>query len=185
VLCINVFSQFNPITLEKLGISTLWEHSVRTALYAKTIARYENADKKTVDYSFIGGVLHDIGKLILADNSPVQYFSALSTSTRKDIELYEAEIDIFGATHSQVGAYLLGLWGLPHPIVEAVAFHHCPLDFPGNSFNPITATHAANYIEHLHHPNNWTRKSSVIQQSYLDQLGLTNKVESWEVICTD
>jgi putative nucleotidyltransferase with HDIG domain len=145
VLCIDVFSQFNSSTLDKLGISLLWDHSIRTASYAKKIAHYENADKKTVDYAFIGGVLHDIGKLVLADNLPVQYYSALSTSSRKEIELYVAENDIFGTTHSQIGAYLLGLWGLPQPIIEAVAFHHSPLDCPIKIFNGLTATHAANY----------------------------------------
>lgn len=185
VLCINVFSQFNPVTLEKLGISSLWEHSVRTGTYAKNIAKYENADKKDIDYSFIGGILHDIGKLILADNFPVQYFSALNTSIRKDIELCEAEVDVFGATHSQVGGYLLGLWGLPQPIVESVAFHHFPLNYPGKTFTPITATHAANYIDHKHHPNIWTRKASVIQYEYIERIQLTNHIENWETICKD
>jgi putative nucleotidyltransferase with HDIG domain len=185
VLCINVFSQFNPITLEKLGISALWDHSVHTGSYAKSIARVENCDKMTIDYAFTSGILHDIGKLILADNLPIQYFSALGTSTRRDIELYEAEKDVFGATHSQVGAYLLGLWGLPQPIVEAVAFHHAPLDFPAHSFSALTAIHAANYIEHKRHPINWTRPKYFIQETYLEKLHLNHRVPAWIDVCED
>jgi HD-like signal output (HDOD) protein len=183
VLCINVFSQFNPLTLEKLGISSLWEHSARVGSYAKIVAREEHADKKSSDYAFTGGVLHDIGKLVLADNLPVQYFSALGTSARKEVELFETEKDIFGATHAQVGAYLLGLWGLPQPIVEAVAFHHTPIDYPESIFNPVTAVHAANYIEHQRHPAHWTRKTSLIQASYIEQMGLTNRINVWVNAC--
>ena len=185
ILCINIFSQFNPITLEKLGISTLWDHSVHTGSYAKTIARTEHVDQKTADYAFTGGILHDIGKLVLADNLPVQYFSALGTATRKNIELYEAEQDVFGTDHSQVGAYLLGLWGLPQPIVEAVAFHHRPIDNPSNSFNAISAIHAANYIEHELHPNNWTNKNAHVQAAYLEKIKLSDHAHLWMEACQD
>jgi HD-like signal output (HDOD) protein len=184
VLCINVFSQFNPMTLEKLGITSLWEHSAHVGAYAKIIAREEHADKKISDFSFTAGVLHDIGKLVLADNLPVQYFSALGTSARKDIELCETEKEIFGATHAQVGAYLLGLWGLPHSIVEAVAFHHTPMDYPETAFNPVTAVHAANYIEHQRHPAHWTRKTSLMQTAYIEKMGLTDRTSIWLAACT-
>ena len=184
VLCINVFSQFNPMTLEKLGISSLWEHSARVGSYAKIVAREEHADKKTVDFSFTGGVLHDIGKLVLADNLPVQYFSALGSSARKEVELFETEKEIFGATHAQVGAYLLGLWGLPQPIVEAVAFHHTPMDYPVDKFNPVSAVHGANYIEHQLHPAHWTRKTSLMQAGYFEKMGLPNHKDQWTKACT-
>ena len=51
-----------------------------------------------------------------------------------------------GTTHAEVGAYLLGLWGLPDPIVEAVAWHHNPGGCPGKAFTPLTAVHAADAI---------------------------------------
>ncbi|MCE1254843.1 MAG: HDOD domain-containing protein [Anaerolineae bacterium] len=185
ILCINIFSQFNPITLEKLGISTLWDHSIHTGSYAKIIARTEHVDEKIADFAFTGGILHDIGKLVLADNLPVQYFSALGTASRKGIELYEAERDVFGTDHSQVGAYLLGLWGLPQPIVEAVAFHHRPLENPTNTFNALSAIHSANYIEHQLHPANWTPKNVGIQTAYLEKIKLTNRVDTWVEACQD
>jgi len=185
VLCINVFSQFNPLTLEKLGISSLWEHSTRVGSFAQIVAREEKADKKVSDFSFTAGMLHDVGKLVLADNLPVQYFSALGTSARKEVELCETEKDIFGATHAQVGAYLLGLWGLPQPIVEAVAFHHTPMDYPLTKFSPLTAVHAANYIEHQVHPAHWTRKTSLVQAGYMEQMGLNTRFNAWVDACTE
>ena len=183
VLSINVFSQFNPMTLEKLGIMSLWEHSTHVGAYAKTIARGEHVDKKTIDFSFTAGMLHDIGKLVLADNLPVQYYSALGTSARKEIELCLAEKEIFGANHAQVGAYLLGLWGLPQPIVEAVAFHHNPADFPSTGFSAVTAVHTANYIEHQNHPAQWTRKTSLLQGDYIERLGVGTHLSGWLVEC--
>jgi HD-like signal output (HDOD) protein len=55
---------------------------------------------------------------------------------------------LLGTTHAEVGAYLLGLWGLPDAIVEALAFHHCPSACPDQRFSPLTAVHIANALVH-------------------------------------
>ena len=54
-----------------------------------------------------------------------------------------AEREIFGVTHAEVGAYLLGLWGIPFPIVEAVAFHHRPNEVAPESRPLVAAIHIA------------------------------------------
>ena len=69
------------------------------------------------------GILHDTGKLILAANFPAQYDQVLQTGQIGSLALLAAEERIFGSNHAQVGGFLLGLWGLPVPIVEAIAFH--------------------------------------------------------------
>ena len=56
------------------------------------------------------------------------------------------ENDIIGATHAELGAYFLSLWGIPGPVIEAVAFHHRPHDLGDAAFDAVGAVHVANYL---------------------------------------
>ena len=64
------------------------------------------------------------------------------------LSTWEAEEEVFGASHGEIGGSLLGYWGLPMAVVEAVALHHHPTRFLSDSFSPLTAVHVANAIEH-------------------------------------
>lgn len=97
--------------------------------------------------------------------------------------LPNVEHDILGATHAEVGAYLLGLWGLPNPIVEAVAFHHSPSRSFGEEFTPLTALHVANVLAH---ERSRTNEGSTVEQldlTYLAKLGLEERVPAWRDSC--
>ena len=72
--------------------------------------------------AFLAGVLHDTGKLVLAGNFPEEYAEAAKQAADNDITLWQAEQEMFGATHAEMGAYLVGLWGIADPIVETLAF---------------------------------------------------------------
>ncbi len=63
-----------------------------------------------------------------------------------EIPLCEAELKCLGACHASVGAYLLGLWGMADPIVDAVAFHHQPRECEAKGFSPLTAVYVANVL---------------------------------------
>ncbi len=183
VLSINVFSQFNPQLIRRLGIGALWDHSTLVGVYAKTIAKAESQTKDILGFAFTAGVLHDIGKLVLAENMPAEYASALRTSARNGVALYETEKEIFGATHAQVGAYLLGIWGLAASVVEAIEYHHTPMEIPGTSFSAATSVYAANTIDHRLHTRSWARKKQGIQLEYLEKLGLKDHYSQWETSC--
>ena len=180
VLSIYVFSQFNPGTLDRLGLNTLWEHSIIVGATAKMIAKMESSDKEVIDQSFIAGLLHDVGKLILAENLPTKYYYALGFATRNKVELFQGEKDIFGATHMQAGAYLLGLWGMPEQIIEAVAFHHNPMAFSTQSFTPVAAVHVANVFAHRILDVEWAKVPPQIDEEFLSEIKLDTRIESWE-----
>jgi HD-like signal output (HDOD) protein len=95
-----------------------------------------------------GGMLHDIGQLILAAHLTEPFDAALDAASERSVPLRETELEMLGSTHAQVGAYLLGLWGLPDTTVEAVAFHHTPASCSLSKFAPLTAVHAANALVH-------------------------------------
>jgi HD-like signal output (HDOD) protein len=90
---------------------------------ARSIALQEDFSAAVAEEAFLAGILHDVGKLILATrlaNGGID-----STSTRAE------DLAQIRNHHAEVGAYLLGLWGFPTPIVEAVAFHHLPSQASG------------------------------------------------------
>lgn len=134
VLSIHVFSSISE-DAELCGFSLLkmWRHSLRTGRLAADIARAEKSDRKVVEEAMIAGMLHDIGKLILLKMLR-KYNEVMELVESTGCSFAEAEYTVMGASHSELGAYLLGLWGLPGNVVEAVAFHHNPSKLIENMF---------------------------------------------------
>ena len=148
---------------------------------AQAIARMENSEQKIVDEAFVAGLLHDVGKLVLASNFPGDYSRILGIGRHGSASLVAAEENTFGANHAEVGGYLLGLWGLPVPVVEAIALHHNPQQCTHMSFSPLTAVHAANALVNFDGVRDKVFRSSILDSSYLTLLGLDNRLSSWQV----
>jgi hypothetical protein len=123
--------------------------------------------------------MHDLGKVILAANFDAQYEGAHSVARKQRIPLWEVEKDLFGATHGEIGAYLLGLWGMPPEVVKAAAFHHQPLRAGDTTFTAVTAVHVANALEYEGNSETDGLPVPVLDAAYLEQLGLGERVELW------
>jgi putative nucleotidyltransferase with HDIG domain len=119
-----VFGTFAQIKADYLSIEHLTRHSILVARVAKKIATETKLDRVATDDAFVACMLHDVGKLILAQNLPDEYGKVVQSADRDKLELWQAEQREFGTTHAELGAYLLGIWGLPTAIVEAVLLHH-------------------------------------------------------------
>ncbi|MFH1417728.1 MAG: response regulator [Planctomycetota bacterium] len=180
VLGIDVFSQFKTAAVGGITPESIQEHSTKIATMAKQIAMAEKAEREVADASLMAGFLHDVGKLILAQNLPEQYREVATYMSEQDVSLSDAERKVLGATHAEVGAYLLGLWGLPDPIVEATAFHHCPGKSLGQSFSSLTAVHVGNAFAH---EREGTDKTEGLDLEYLTQLGIADRVPTWQAAC--
>lgn len=111
-------------------IGQLQMHSLVTAMLAQHLV----LDPGRTDEAFVGGLLHDVGKLVLALGLPDKFTTAVELAKATGTSLNAVEHDIFGVSHSAVGAYLLGVWGLPPSVVECAAHHHAPDESsPGNA----------------------------------------------------
>ena len=111
-LSVQVFSQFDQSRLANLGLSAFWDHSVAVATCAQQIAIAEGCDQKTIDYAFTAGLLHDVGKLVLAVHAPAQYDQALAQAAAGEIGLIEAERAVFKAiTHVKWAPIYWGFGG--------------------------------------------------------------------------
>lgn len=145
VLSIHIFSRFEEIPPE---LSGLWQHSLRVGLLAKQIAVLLEQPKCMSDIAFTSGVLHDIGKLILANGLGDDYQAIIREAAESGVDLTDIENEKLGANHAEVGAYLLDLWGLPDSIIGAVMFHHSPLSATNGSPNVLTSLHIADVMDH-------------------------------------
>jgi len=184
-LSTHMFSQFDQTNLEDLSLNSLWGHSVTVGTFARRIAMAENAGQESADHASMAGLLHDVGKLVFAANLSEEYGAALALAAREGIRLPEAEREVFGAAHAEVGAYLLGLWGLSDPIVLATAFHHSPARSQAKHFDSVTAVHVANTLEHEAHPTSRTGTASQADATYLAELGLAERLSLWRKICRE
>lgn len=114
-----------------LDAEQLQTHALATAAACSALA----AGTPLADDAWLAGLVHDIGYWILMQECPTELSRALEVARVQGISSYQAEQQVIGATHAEVGAYLLGLWGLPYPLVEAVAYHHAPQLVTQHSFD--------------------------------------------------
>ena len=182
VLSVHVFTSYNESNLKYLDIEKLWKHSTITSILAKEIARSQKSAPEIVDDSFMAGLLHDIGILVLIANLPDDYSAVIETATTNSIALIEAEKRIINATHAEIGGYLLGLWGLPDSIVEAVYYHHDPNMCLQREFSPLTAVYVANVLESHRSVLENVNVVSYIDMEYLENLELTDRLPIWQDI---
>ena len=82
-------------------------------------------------------------------------------------------------SHAEVGACLLGTWGLPFGVVEAIAFHHTPSRHPSKAVGPVTAIHVANVLDHELQPSSEARLLTNLDREYLAQMNLENFPDRW------
>jgi HD-like signal output (HDOD) protein len=179
VLSIHTFSQFHDLDSCGFKLDALMHHSLRTAGRAKKIARLEGATHKIVNECFVGGMLHDIGKLLMAANFPKEYEKVTRLAGGAGYSHCAAEKEIFGVNHASVGGYLLGLWGLPVPVVESIALHHTPQLTTNPAFGALTAVHAANVFENEGIIGSRVPADVQLDGPYLASLGLTNRLAAW------
>lgn len=184
-LSAQVFSRFTPVQAKDLPFpATFWDHSVNVAHMAQQILKAEGAEQKLIDYAFIAGLLHDVGKLVLATYSPQQYEQVLILALQAGLEVEAAESKIFSQiTHPQAGAYLLGLWGLPQLITDTILFHHQPAQYPHPRHDVLMAVYVANALENSLFSTQTPAQLPKLDLDYLAKLGLVERLPIWQEVC--
>jgi HD-like signal output (HDOD) protein len=179
VLVMHIFSEQNGLAVEKFSIKTLWTHSLSVAIMSREIVLMQDVEKKIADDAFIAGLLHDLGKLVLMANMGQPYSRALAMAQEKCLPVMEMEKQELGAGHTEVGAYLLGLWCFSDSLIQTCAFHHEPSRCRDQSFGPLTAVHVANLLDHEAHPGAIRGAPSRLDMEYLNRLGLAERIPVW------
>ena len=179
VMTIKLLSQYDKVKPVYFSIDRLWRHSTDVARSAKQIARWQTDDAVLAEMAFTAGLMHDIGKVVLAANFDEQYRGAQSLARKQALPLCEVEKEIFGATHGEIGAYLLGLWGMPVDLLEVAALHHYPARGRSKEFTALTAVHVANVLEREITLDQDGLPVSKLDESYLAEVGALESVPEW------
>ncbi len=184
VLSEKIFSTMDQSKVPGFHLQNLWEHSLLTGTTARTIAKKERHSQTGIDHAFMAGVLHDSGQLVLAANFPQKYKEVLGLVQGEQIPVWQAERHVLGAGHAEVGAYLLALWGLPEPIVEAIARHHQP----PSEISPVglrTLIFISNAMEHAAREQEQAGADTIAALELFREQGLGDKLSLWQGICEE
>ncbi|OIR00931.1 ribonuclease Y [mine drainage metagenome] len=124
-------------------LRAFWAHSAGTALCARILAREQAV---SAENAYIAGLLHDIGRLILAARFPEADQRVESHRALRDCSSLEAEREVLGFDHAQIGAALAARWKFPAEIATAIASHHSPADQPDGAL--VDLIHVADVMAH-------------------------------------
>lgn len=177
VLSAEVFSAFDPQqSLGGLSLDYEQKHGLSCAGLARKIA----PDPETAEYAFLAGMLHDVGKLVLATRAP-KLMRQLNKQRPQSYSIPPAvEAELCGTNHGRIGAYLLGLWGLEHPLIEAVAHHHDPAAAGSTSFDLPSIVHIADGLVHEIESERAGRPAEApLDRAHLERLGVLGKLDEW------
>jgi putative nucleotidyltransferase with HDIG domain len=177
-LAVPLFTAFDQSKCPTFPLEQVWDHSAHTGALARRIASEFLEDYQMAEQAFAAGVLHDIGKLILADGMPEEYAAILAAARARTKPLFVVEREVLGASHADIGAYLLTLWSLPLPLVEAVAHHHEPGRARTTEFNLIGVIHVANSLQR-EAAGNASIGPSPMDERFLEAMGVTGHLDCW------
>lgn len=122
----------------------MWVHSVTCAVGSEVI--YSRMTRSNnVEAAFVAGLLHDVGKLILARALPERFRQIVESTREHNITMSHAERSILSTDHAKIGGELGHGWSFPDTLCDAIAYHHCPEDC-GDNEDLARAVGAANLL---------------------------------------
>lgn len=181
VLGTHLFHTPAPTCAEGFSTPQLWSHSIRCAEIARDLALRIEANSPAASEAYVAGLLHDIGKLLLAANLPQDYAAALRLAREEKLPMWEAERRIFGANHAELGGYYLGLLGLPASVVDAVTWHHAPAAAPDQSSLALTALHIGNSFAGHEKSSNAGVAAGTFDLGFIVDRGLYSEFSQWRL----
>jgi HD-like signal output (HDOD) protein len=164
----------------EISLEALCKHSVLTASIARKILA---GDQQRSEDAWASGMLHDIGKLVMVTALPNHLTEAISLASAKHIPDWQAEDELYGVSHAEIGAYLLGLWGLPSLIVEAVARHHKPQPAKDPHLDVPIVVHVSNLLAHAYSAEGSAGPPSI--QEDFESLGINDHLPRWREIAQE
>lgn len=191
-----VFRPAAPGSPEERLLRMVVEHSGAVAKAAQAIAQAETGNPALAAEAFLAGWVHDVGVLVNLDACAEDYAEMVGCAWATRTGLAAAEKSRFGSSRAEVGAYLLGLWGLGDPIVRAAGLHLAPQAPPnaapertprpasggGCGFEPLAAVHVAHSLVTQAQP--CCDLPSQIAEEYLQQIGCAERLPQWREACS-
>jgi putative nucleotidyltransferase with HDIG domain len=185
VLSVEVFRSFKPNDcVPESFVRDFHEHSQLAARIATGITRKHPMSAAAA----VASLLHDVGKLVIAERTPDHFARSLAQSLEENVPLFEVEEKLTRISHAEVGAYLLSLWGLPHGVVEGVAHHHHPQRIPHTELDIPLVVYLSNLLAQEVRA---TSKAETpypfhpIDTAFLEKVGIAGKLPEWRKIAEE
>ena len=180
LLSTEVFGKIDEKIVKEYDIRNIYQHSMLVASTARRLTFFITKNKTQAEEAMLAGLLHDIGILVLINSKNKAWHEIYLQRKNNHESLYAQEFETLGITHAEIGAYLIGVWGIANPVVEAIAYHHAPSKaVMSNEFNSLAALYLANYFvtetsEKHEHP---------LDEDYLKKLGLLDRLDELRNCC--
>lgn len=179
VMALRFLAEHSHLKPGYLSMEKIWQHSTNVAQIARDLVLFETKDRTLAWEAFAGGLLHDLGKVVLVTNFDDLYGRVHSLARKQPVPIWEVEKEMFGANHGEIGACLVGMWNMSNSIVEAAAFHHEPPLGEHEHLTPLAAVHIANVLEHQLRPSDEFQVAPIIDTAFLNELGLLHRLPVW------
>jgi HD-like signal output (HDOD) protein len=176
-LTANIFIAMEKVPqLKGFSFQETQAHAVLTARLAKPLA----SDPQQTSNAFTAALLHDIGYSVLLSCDQERFRKVIEVCSETGRLDFEVELEVFGVTHAEAGAYLLGLWGLPFPLIEAVAYHHKPEASGEQRFDLPSIVSVADALAQSVLKKDFESPLSATLMAHLETLGVASKVPGWK-----
>jgi putative nucleotidyltransferase with HDIG domain len=182
VMALRFLAEHSQLNRCYLSLEKLWQHSTNVARLARDLMLFETKDRVLAAEALVAGLLHDLGKVVLASNFDDMYGRVHSLARKQPVALWDIEKEMFGASHGEIGACLVGMWNMPSSVVEAAAFHHEPPLGEHQHLTPLVAVHVANVLEHQIRPSDEFRVAPAISTAFLNEIGLLQRLPVWHAV---
>lgn len=156
------------------ALSRVHRHCTRVATLARKMM---SASRTKAEEAFVAGLLHDIGETLLIVYLPERYERASAKARADGTAMYLAERALYALDHAELGAHLLDAWGLPFPVLEAVAFHHAAPELDHRSLETADAVHLAELMVSAREVG--TDAATVLDDAYLEKLGVAEQKQNF------
>ena len=123
---------------------TLWEHSYKTAFYAFNLVKNFRKDRNLLDDAYVGGILHDMGKIIFSNVHPELLHKIQSFCTERGLPASTFEDLSAGMNHAEIGALIAEKWNFPEGLVCSIRYHHDPASAPQEYKDLVDTVYLAN-----------------------------------------
>ncbi len=178
VLTARIFTLMEHKPVRGFSLERLQQHSVLTARLARRLL----GDSPSAEDAFTAGILHDVGEVVLALGFPDRFARVVQSDRLGSRSVSGREELIFGVSHAEVGAYLLGVWGLPFSIVEAIAHHHRPSHVTTGDRNVLAALHVADVLLDAQSAALEDADLFALDIGFLDAAGWTIDLTQWRTL---
>ena len=173
-------AQLEPAAAKRFMLTGLWHRSLTMSRIVRRLAACESLDAEAMGHAVTAATLHDAGRLALALCLPDDYGAIVDRAMTERMPLVHVEQDVLGCTHAEVGAYLLGLWGLPSQVTTAVAGHHRPASSGVTGVTPLALVHAVDAIVSELLPEADPMVAPLFDLGFLASIGARRTYEAWK-----